>query len=204
MVDGCKVDESIEVSKSEGNNININENVDNNYYSPTEVSKIHNISRQAVIDRCKAGKYQGAIKTQPDRMNKQGLWLIPKQTIDNPDTEFVPAPIPTQADLATLKNDFRGIMAEEYTKHLANIQQLHEEQIAFMQQKFESQNQESSEKIQQLEEKLSIQIAKNSDENKELVINGINENRKKLQEIEIQISRVERHKKSWWSAFWSD
>lgn len=67
MVDGCEI---------------------NDYYSALEVAEIKGLTKQAIIDGCKKGKYLGAIKSQPDRTNKQGLWLIPKAVIDNPSTEL--------------------------------------------------------------------------------------------------------------------
>jgi hypothetical protein len=88
------------------------------FYSALEVAEIKGLTKQAIIDGCKKGKYQGAIKTQPDRTNRQGLWLIPKTIIDNP-------PVPTvtpeteieKVSLEDLKKDFRSIVSEEIVKH---------------------------------------------------------------------------------------
>jgi hypothetical protein len=60
----------------------------NDYYSALEVAEIKGLTKQAIINGCKTGKYPGAIKSQPDRTNKQGLWLIPKAVIDNPSVEL--------------------------------------------------------------------------------------------------------------------
>ena len=83
------------------------------FYSALEVSEIKGLTKQAIIDACKKGRFAGAVKSQPDKSNKQGVWLIPKQIIDNPDTNFVPAPIKQQIDLATLKADFTDIIAQK-------------------------------------------------------------------------------------------
>ena len=196
MVDGRKDDEQNEPQKN-------NKNIENEYYSASEVAEMHKITRQAAIDRCKAGKYQGAIKTQPDRTNKQGLWLIPRQTIDNPNTEFVPASFQQQADLITLKNDFRQIVAEEYANHLTEIQRLHDQQIAFMQQQFEMQNQQNNEKIQQLQKEIQESYEnnlKNRVNDQKLLLESADQINASIQQIIIE-TRVdrERKKKKWWS-----
>lgn len=88
------------------------------FYSALEVAEIKGLTKQAIIDGCKKGKYPGAIKSQPDRTNRQGLWLIPKAVIDNPPIEFPPtvqSPI-EKLSIEELKNDFRSIVIEEITK----------------------------------------------------------------------------------------
>ncbi len=52
------------------------------YYTAAEVAKIKGIRRQSVVDGCKRGQYPGAYKTVPDAVNRQGIWKIPKETID--------------------------------------------------------------------------------------------------------------------------
>lgn len=96
------------------------------FYSALEVAEIKGLTKQAIIDGCKKGKYQGAIKTQPDRTNKQGLWLIPKAIIDNPPTEYPPSVKPQieSLNLEELKNDFRSIVAEEVAKKLEENRQI--------------------------------------------------------------------------------
>lgn len=53
------------------------------YYTVREVAEIKEIRRQSVIDGCKRGQYPGAYKTTPDAVNRQGIWLIPKTSIDS-------------------------------------------------------------------------------------------------------------------------
>ena len=90
MVNDCEVSES-----------NIH---GTDYCSPLEISERDDVSKKTVVDRCNAGKYPGAIKTAPDRTNRQGLWLIPQGSIYTPDNRFQPTTIQTNA--ATLKSEF--------------------------------------------------------------------------------------------------
>lgn len=53
------------------------------FYTAGDVAKIKGIKRQSVIEGCKRGQYPGAFKTDPDSVNRQGLWLIPKAVIDS-------------------------------------------------------------------------------------------------------------------------
>lgn len=95
------------------------------FYSALEVAEIKGLTKQAIIDGCKKGKYQGAVKSQPDRTNKQGLWLIPKSFIDNPPTEFTPT-IKAEVEnlnLEELKKDFRSIVKEEIAKEIEKNRQ---------------------------------------------------------------------------------
>lgn len=96
------------------------------FYSALEVAEIKGLTKQAIIDGCKKGKYQGAVKSQPDRTNRQGLWLIPKAIIDNPPSEFAPAIKPEieTLNLEDLKNDFRTIVAQEVEKKLEENRQI--------------------------------------------------------------------------------
>jgi predicted transcriptional regulator len=55
---------------------------DEQYYTIREVAEIKGITRQSVLEGCKRGQYPGAYKTPPDGMNRQGVWMIPKQAID--------------------------------------------------------------------------------------------------------------------------
>ena len=170
------------------------------YYTPLEVAKIKGITRQAVVVGCQKGKYFGAIKSQPDESNKQGLWFIPKATIDNPGAEFTPALFQQPADLDTLKNDFREMMRSEYLQHLTEIQQLHNEQTAILQQQIKLQTQEHEEKIKKLEEKISDLTYSTITNN-----NKTNEIKQSLNQL-ITESRAERQSKNnrWWHGLFGD
>ena len=54
---------------------------DEQYYTIRQVTEIKGITRQSVLEGCKRGQYPGAYKTTPDTLNRQGVWMIPKQAI---------------------------------------------------------------------------------------------------------------------------
>ena len=170
------------------------------YYTPLEVSKIKGITRQAVVVGCQKGKYVGAIKSQADESNKQGLWFIPKTTIDNLGAEFTPALFQQPADLDTLKNDFREIIKNEYLNHLTEVQRLHDEQTTILQQQLQIQNQEHEEKIKKLEEKISDLTHSTITNN-----NKTDDIKQSLNQL-ITESRAERQSKNnrWWHGLFGD
>ncbi len=177
MVDECKIEE---------------------YYSALEVAELRGITKQAVIDGCKKGKIRGAVKSQPDRTNKQGLWLIPKETIDNPNTEFVPALVQPNTDIVTLKNNFKEIIAEESSKQLIEIQKIYLTAIEPLHQKIEEQNQkliDQASKIDQLQ-KQNEQFSKSL----QVRIGGIQTN---IETIKNQTTPSE-PKKGFWKWLWGD
>jgi hypothetical protein len=54
------------------------------YYTAAEVAEILGLEKNSIIHRCKKGYYSGVIKTEPDKSNTQGMWLIPISEIDTP------------------------------------------------------------------------------------------------------------------------
>lgn len=60
-------------------------NVDSveNYYTVRQVAEIKGISKQAIIEGCKSGKYPGSKKVDSN-ISPNGIWLIPKNIIDIP------------------------------------------------------------------------------------------------------------------------
>jgi hypothetical protein len=57
----------------------------NQYYTALEVSKLLSLGKDAILQRCRKGYYEGAYKTLSSQSNhSHGEWLIPKHLIDTP------------------------------------------------------------------------------------------------------------------------
>lgn len=56
----------------------------NDYYTAEEVAKINGVTKDAILRRCRQGKFSGAFKASPTPENPQGIWRIPKSAIDSP------------------------------------------------------------------------------------------------------------------------
>lgn len=54
----------------------------NDCYSAEEVAKILGIKKEAVLKRCRGGKFAGAYKAEPTATVPAGQWFIPRASID--------------------------------------------------------------------------------------------------------------------------
>lgn len=54
----------------------------NDCYSAEEVAKILGLKKEAVLKRCRGGKFIGAYKAEPTATVPAGQWFIPKSSID--------------------------------------------------------------------------------------------------------------------------
>ena len=54
----------------------------NDCYSAEEVAKILGLKKEAILKRCRTGKFIGAYKAEPTATVPAGQWFIPKSSID--------------------------------------------------------------------------------------------------------------------------
>ncbi len=54
----------------------------NDCYTAEEVAKILGLKKEAVLKRCRGGKFIGAYKAQPTATVPAGQWFIPRSSID--------------------------------------------------------------------------------------------------------------------------
>ena len=54
----------------------------NDCYSAEEVAKILGLKKEAVLKRCRGGKFTGAYKAEPTPTVPAGQWFIPRASID--------------------------------------------------------------------------------------------------------------------------
>lgn len=54
----------------------------NECYSAEEVAKIMGLKKEAILKRCRSGKFTGAYKAEPTPTVPAGQWFIPKSSID--------------------------------------------------------------------------------------------------------------------------
>ena len=54
----------------------------NDFYSAEEVAKILGLKKEAILKRCRAGKFTGAYKAEPTPTVPAGQWFIPKSCIN--------------------------------------------------------------------------------------------------------------------------
>ena len=54
----------------------------NDCYSAEEVAKILGLKKEAILKRCRSGKFIGAYKAEPTPTVPAGQWFIPKASID--------------------------------------------------------------------------------------------------------------------------
>ena len=92
------------------------------------------------------------------------------------------------------------MMRSEYLQHLTEIQQLHNEQTAILQQQIKLQTQEHEEKIKKLEEKISVLTHSTITNN-----NKTDDIKQSLNQL-ITESRAERQSKNnrWWHGLFGD
>ena len=56
----------------------------NDFYSAEEVARILGLKKEAILKRCRAGKFIGAYKAEPTATVPAGQWFIPKNCINQP------------------------------------------------------------------------------------------------------------------------
>ncbi len=168
------------------------------YLSPLEISERDGVSKKTVCDRCHDGKYSGAIKTAPDRTNRQGLWLIPRESIYDPNGNFTPAPIPQQTDLALLKNDFQSMLADESTKNLEFIKTTIANTIEPLTKRINEQTTIIESQIEVIEQLKGNQsrLANGIAESRSVLIEKMDKNQETAQKITSELSRLNKPKES--------
>lgn len=96
------------------------------YYTVRQAAEIKGVTKQAINDGCKTGKYPGAKKVESS-ISPHGLWLIPKNLFDTPVITKDVAEITRQLTPAELKESFREAMREELEPLKDEIKQLRAE-----------------------------------------------------------------------------
>ncbi len=103
----------------------------NEFYTAAEVAKIKGITKQAIIDGCKKGRYPGSMKTEPDNLNTRGIWQIPKHLIDTPvaiqDVVTLNKAMTPQNIEQLIINSTRAAIKEEIEPLRNEVQQLRNE-----------------------------------------------------------------------------
>lgn len=82
------------------------------FYTVRQVAEIKGVSKQAIAEGCKQGKYPGAHKVDSS-VSPRGVWLIPKKLIDNPVVIKDVAEVTRQLTPAELKGFFAEAIREE-------------------------------------------------------------------------------------------
>jgi len=92
------------------------------YYTAKEVAEIRSISKQAVIEGCKRGQYDGVFQDQ-SYLGANKPWLIPKQAVDNPVMIHDVAVLKKEMSPMEIKNLLAVIVSEAVSGAMEGIQE---------------------------------------------------------------------------------
>ncbi|SFM38345.1 hypothetical protein [Pelosinus propionicus] len=165
---------------------------DNNqdYYTAEQAAQIEGVRKEAILKRCRLGKYSGAFKKAPTPENPQGMWYIPKSVVGPSIIKDV-AEIPRQITPTELTQAITEGIQTVVTQAINQaVTPLYDE-------------------MRQMEERQREEIAKNQETNRlqQLAINRENQKRhdEMLDKMLRQSQNIQQMKirleKPWWK-FW--
>jgi cell division protein FtsB len=122
------------------------------YYPALEVAKTLKLEKNTILNRCRNGFYEGAIKTTKEIHPPNGQWLIPKHLIDTPHMVQDVVTITRQINPAELERSITAAITNSITQSITTVTEP-------LIQKIEQQNQKLSEQSTQIN-----QLKKENDE----------------------------------------
>jgi len=168
-----------------------------NYYTVAQVAELLGVTKQTINNRCKNGNYDGAFKTEPNRDigDPHGMWLVPRICIDTPHIIQDVATLTRQINPAELQRVIVDSVNQAVTAAVEPLTQKLDDQAILIQQQ------------NKLIEDLRLENSKNIQTITNVIADGNNENREKLQEIAFQVgelSRAKRPKPGFWKSLFGD
>ena len=142
------------------------------YYTPLEVADLLGLGKDAILQRCRKGHYEGAYKEGSTQGNPSGQWLIPKRLIDTPHLVQNVATLTRQINPMELERAITQSITAAVTQAVEPLAQKLDEQ---------------TETIRQLQA--------SNDSNTQTIASKIEETNKNITEL----SRLSKPKKDHWS-----
>ena len=103
---------------------------DREYYTASEVAEIKGLDKNTILNRCKKGYYNTAVKRDPSLGNPHGLWLIRKSEIDTPTMSKDVATFTRQITPLELEKAINQAIAAAVFKAVAPLSEKIEKQTA--------------------------------------------------------------------------
>ncbi len=89
----------------------------NDCYTAEEVAKILGLKKEAVLKRCRGGRFIGAYKAEPTATVPAGQWFIPKKSIDQSaatqDVIVLPKAMTPEAMMLAIRQSINQGIAEQ-------------------------------------------------------------------------------------------